>query len=92
MGKEKKLELLENLQTVLIQELLGRIKCGEAKPGDLNVARQLLKDNGIECIPTEKNPMEDLMSNLPSLKLPLMLLCTSFNSSLIPFCPLSLSS
>ena len=67
MGKEKKLALLESLQTVLIQELLGKIKCGEAKPGDLNVARQLLKDNGIECIPTEKNPMEDLMSNLPDL-------------------------
>ena len=67
MSKEKKIEKLENLQTVLIQELLGRIKCGEAKPGDLNVARQLLKDNGIEVIPTEKNPMEDLMSNLPDL-------------------------
>jgi len=33
----------------------------------LDVARQLLKDNGIECIPTEKSPMEDLMSNLPDL-------------------------
>jgi len=43
------------------------IESGEAKPGDLNVARQLLKDNGIECIPTEKSPMEDLMSNLPDL-------------------------
>ena len=68
MGKEKKLELLENLQTVLIQELLGKIKCGEAKPGDLNVARQLLKDNGIECIPTENNKMDDLMKNLPDLE------------------------
>ena len=67
MGQKEKLELLGNLQTVLIQELLGKIKCGEAKPGDLNVARQLLKDNGIECIPTEKNHMEDLMSNLPDL-------------------------
>ena len=46
MNKNKKLELLENLQTVLIRELLGRIETGEAKPGDLNVARQLLKDNG----------------------------------------------
>ena len=67
MGKEKKLELLESLQTVLIQELLDKVKSGAAKPGDLNVARQLLKDNGIECIPTEKSPMEDLMSNLPDL-------------------------
>ena len=35
--------------------------------GEYQTARQLLKDNGIECIPTEKNPMEDLMSNLPDL-------------------------
>ena len=67
MGKEKKLELLENLQTVLIQELLGKIKCGEAKAGDLNVARQFLKDNGVECIPVESNPMQELMENLPDL-------------------------
>ena len=67
MGNDKKLELLQNLHTVLIENLLDKVKSGEAKPGDLNVARQLLKDNGIECIPTEKSPMEDLMSNLPDL-------------------------
>jgi len=67
MGNDKKLELLQNLHTVLIQELLDKVRSGDAKPGDLNVARQLLKDNGIECIPTANNPMEDLMSNLPDL-------------------------
>ena len=67
MGNDKKLELLQNLHTVLIENLLDKVKSGEAKAGDLNVARQLLKDNGIECIPTEKSPMEDLMSNLPDL-------------------------
>ena len=67
MGNDKKLELLENLHTVLIENLLDKVKSGEAKAGDLNVARQLLKDNGIECIPTANNPMEDLMSNLPDL-------------------------
>ena len=67
MGNDKKLELLQNLHTVLIQELLDKVRSGEAKAGDLNVARQLLKDNGIECIPTANNPMEDLMSNLPDL-------------------------
>ena len=67
MGNDKKLELLQNLHTVLIENLLDKVKSGEAKPGDLNVARQLLKDNGIECIPTANNPMEDLMSNLPDL-------------------------
>ena len=67
MADNKKIKILETLHTVLIKELLGRIESGEAKPGDLNVARQMLKDNGIECIPTEKSPMEDLMSNLPDL-------------------------
>ena len=43
------------------------IKSGEAKAGDLNVARQFLKDNGIECIPVENNPMEELVNNLPDL-------------------------
>ena len=67
MGNDKKLELLQNLHTVLIENLLDKVKSGEAKAGDLNVARQLLKDNCIECIPTEKNPIEDLMSSLPDL-------------------------
>ena len=67
MRQDKKLQLLETLHTVLIENLLDKVKSGEAKPGDLNVARQLLKDNGIECIPTANNPMEDLMSNLPDL-------------------------
>jgi hypothetical protein len=67
MGNDKKLELLQNLHTVLIENLLDKVKSGEAKAGDLNVARQLLKDNGIECIPTANNPIEDLMSNLPDL-------------------------
>ena len=67
MGNDKKLELLQNLHTVLIENLLDKVKSGEAKAGDLNLARQLLKDNGIECIPTANNPMEDLMSSLPDL-------------------------
>ena len=67
MGNDKKLELLQNLHTVLIENLLDKVKSGESKAGDFNVARQLLKDNGIECIPTANNPMEDLMSSLPDL-------------------------
>ena len=65
---DKNLKILENLHLVLAKELLDRIKCGEAKAGDLNVARQFLKDNGVECLPVEKNPMEDLMNNLPDLE------------------------
>ena len=64
----KDLEKLEDLHSTLTDVLIERVKSGEAKAGDLNVARQFLKDNGIECIPTEKNGMEDLMKNLPDLE------------------------
>jgi len=59
---------LESLHTVLVQELLDRIRAGDAKPSDLNVARQFLKDNGIECIPAPESPFGDLMSSLPDLE------------------------
>ena len=65
---DKSLEVLNTLHLCLAKELLGKIQSGEAKAGDLNVARQFLKDNGIECIPVENNPMEDLMNNLPDLE------------------------
>jgi len=64
---DKNFKLLEQLHLVLAQELLDKVKSGDAKAGDLNVARQFLKDNGVECIPIEKNPMEELMLNLPDL-------------------------
>ena len=64
---DKSLQILNTMHYELAKFLVDKIKTGEAKAGDLNVARQFLKDNGIECIPTEKNPMEDLMSNLPDL-------------------------
>ena len=59
---------LKELHGVLAEELLKRVKDPEAKSSDLNVARQFLKDNGIECIPTEKNGLEDIMNNLPDLE------------------------
>ena len=62
------IEKLNNLHSALTDTLLEKVTSGDAKAGDLNVARQFLKDNGIECIPTEKNGMEDLMKNLPDLE------------------------
>tara|TARA_A100001388_G_scaffold15794_1_gene10504 strand:- start:2070 stop:2285 length:216 start_codon:yes stop_codon:yes gene_type:complete len=58
---------LNNLHSALTDTLLEKVTSGDAKAGDLNVARQFLKDNGIECIPTENNKMDDLMKNLPDL-------------------------
>ena len=65
---DKNLKILKTIHYELAKHILDLIKSGEAKAGDLNVARQFLKDNGIECIPTENNGMEDLMKNLPDLE------------------------
>jgi hypothetical protein len=65
---DRNLELLKTIHYELAKHILDLIKSGEAKAGDLNVARQFLKDNGIECIPVENNPIEDLMTNLPDLE------------------------
>ena len=64
---DKNLKILKTIHYELAKHILVLIKSGEAKAGDLNVARQFLKDNGIECIPVENNPMEELMNNLPDL-------------------------
>ena len=65
---DKSLKIMKPLHYELAKDLLDKVRSGEAKAGDLNVARQFLKDNGIECIPVENNPMEDLMNNLPDLE------------------------
>ena len=44
---------------------MKRVKDPEAKSSDLNVARQFLKDNGIEAIPTDNSPLKSLVDELP---------------------------
>jgi len=57
---------LQTLQDILAEELLARIKSGEATPSDLNVARQLLKDNAIVVdIRREDSPTANLADKLP---------------------------
>ena len=65
---DRNLKLLKTIHYELAKHILDLIKSGEAKAGDLNVARQFLKDNGIECIPVENSPMTELMNNLPDLE------------------------
>ena len=62
----KKLEkVLDELHTELAETLLQKVRSGEAKASDLNVARQFLKDNGIEAIPTDNSPLKALVDELP---------------------------
>ena len=55
---------LKELHEVLATELLNRVKDPEAKSSDLNVARQFLKDNGIEAIPADNSPLKALVDEL----------------------------
>jgi hypothetical protein len=58
-------ELLDSLHGELARQLTARIKSGEATASDLNVARQFLKDNGIDAVPREASPLTELAKSLP---------------------------
>ena len=53
------------LHKTLAENLLLRIQDPEAKSADLNVARQFLKDNGIDALPVEGSPLSELVATLP---------------------------
>jgi hypothetical protein len=57
---------MELLHKTLAENLLLRIQDPEAKSSDLNVARQFLKDNNIDAIPTNDSPLGDLVASLPN--------------------------
>ena len=58
-------KILDELHVRLGEELLEKIKSGEARASDLNVCRQFLKDNSYEVPPTQENPLRDLVDKLP---------------------------
>ena len=58
-------EKLKELHGVLAEELLKRVKDPEAKSSDLNVARQFLRDNNIDAVPTQDSPLSKLIEELP---------------------------
>jgi len=58
-------ELLEKIHGALAQELLNKVLSGEASATELNVARQFLKDNGIDCAPGASSPMLHLAKIMP---------------------------
>jgi|TARA_R110002110_G_scaffold370819_1_gene580813 ABC-type Zn uptake system ZnuABC Zn-binding protein ZnuA len=64
MSKEPAKKLYD-LQDLLIDEFIARIRSGEASPADLSAARQLLKDNSISAILVDTNPLAELVKVLP---------------------------
>ena len=57
-------KLMELLHRTLAENLLSRVQDPEAKSADLNVARQFLKDNGIDALPVENSPLSELVKAL----------------------------
>lgn len=58
-------KVLADMQLELAKALLAKVRSGEATAADLNVARQLLKDNSITSVPTPGDPMDNLVHALP---------------------------
>tara|TARA_R110002072_G_scaffold139958_2_gene283755 strand:+ start:653 stop:877 length:225 start_codon:yes stop_codon:yes gene_type:complete len=63
--KQKTEVLMDELHNKLAEVLLERVKEDEVKASDLNVARQFLKDNGIEGVPIEDSTLKNLVDELP---------------------------
>lgn len=56
---------LGDLHEGIAQELLSRIRSGEATAAELSVATKFLKDNGIEAIAAQDSPLANLAASLP---------------------------
>jgi hypothetical protein len=58
-------EALEDLHGAIATALADKIRTGDATAADLAVARQFLKDNGIDSIAASNNPLGNLVKSLP---------------------------
>lgn len=58
-------QTLELLHVAVAEELLERVRTGEAKPADIANAIKFLKDNNVDAVITEDSPMKNLLDNLP---------------------------
>lgn len=58
-------KIMEMLHKELTEDLLSRVKSGAATAAELNVARQLLKDNGIDSLAFKDSPILKLSEALP---------------------------
>ena len=58
-------ETLETLHSHVANELLDRIRNGEASSADMANAIKFLRDNGIEGLPMQDSPLGNLVNVLP---------------------------
>lgn len=58
-------DLLGSLHALVAEELIAKIKSGEASTADLSTAIKFLKDNGIEAVTANDTRLSDLARSLP---------------------------
>ena len=58
-------DIMYILHRTLAEQLLSRVQDPDAKSADLNVARQFLKENGIDALPVNNSPLSELVKSLP---------------------------
>lgn len=59
-------EILDSLHNAVSQELLARVRTGEATASELSVAVKFLKDNGASLdVITAESPLGNLLESLP---------------------------
>ena len=58
-------ELLGMLHEIVANDLIAKIKSGEATAQELNAAIKFLKDNGIEAAVEDNDPLQRLSEALP---------------------------
>ena len=56
---------LKELHAVLAEKLLEKVQDPDCTAGFLNVARQFLRDNGIDAVPTEGSSLQRLADEVP---------------------------
>lgn len=63
--------IAQALHDASMRLLLIRVQDGTATAADLNVARQFLKDQGIQALPAQGSPTGNLAKALPTFEDPL---------------------
>ena len=67
MAKRASEDLFDELHALLTNEIIGRIKSGEATTADLRAAIDWLKVNDITGVAVEGSPLSSLMGMIPDL-------------------------
>jgi hypothetical protein len=60
-------DMFNDLHNIVTQELLNRIKSGEATTADLKAAIEWLKTNDITGVQYDGNPLDKLASVMPKI-------------------------